>query len=687
MTPVLLSPEPLIAAGRVVLRLFRKLLDWWRGETARTYFDPHSPRELAGLLAPFDLPAPTADATQAGDGPAGAARFVLGLWATSPAVRRQFPDGLTAGEDGPFARWLAAGGPARFGLTTAGVANVRAAFAERPFDRVARVYEGRADVRAAHPLGLTPAGRGDYAHWLLLNGRAEVGFTADDVLWFLFALAVDPACGLAATFRVTTDWQRAVPHGLTVFGWEALRKHVAETFPDRCGRWLRGASLTDAFGPWDQVLLLQHAHPKLVPEAAVRAAEASDPGPLVAFLSGQRTVPRPPAAWLARLAADVRSGLAAEPGVNLLGYFRYDSGLQEEIVQKAAAFRRAGYRTALRDFPVCYPRDWRDADDYTAPELFPVSIHTVGAGEWVDRHYQRTGLHPRPGAYRVVNWLWELEAFPREAIDHAGVIDEVWTPSTFCTEAVRKVVGDRPVHTLLPAVALPAFAPLPRSHFGLPDDRLLFLFMFDMGSVMERKNPLGLIAAFREAFGTGDRTHLAIKVSRATARPADRDRLMAAADAAGVTVIDRVMPRAEALALMATCDAYVSLHRSEGFGFTLAEAMLMGKPTVGTNYSAPLDFMTPANSLLVDYRRATLDREHGPYPAGAAWAEPSVGHAAERMRWVAANREEAAALGAKGRDEVAALLSQEAAGRRMLARVEEIRAGLRGRPAVTPATS
>ena len=190
-----------------------------------------------------------------------------------------------------------------------------------------------------------------------------------------------------------------------------------------------------------------------------------------------------------------------------------------------------------------------------------------------------------------------------------------------------------PVHHVLPGVQVTVNPHLTRKSFGLPDDRHLFLFAFDMCSVMERKNPLGLIRAYRQAFRADDRAQLVIKVSRGNYQPDDLQRLRTAADEAGALVIDRDMTREESFGLINCCDTYVSLHRSEGFGLTMAEAMLMGKPVIATKYSGNLDFMTPENSRLVDFTKTPITQDLPIYSKGCLWAEPSVEHAAHWLRW------------------------------------------------------
>ncbi|HEY3787925.1 MAG TPA: glycosyltransferase, partial [Urbifossiella sp.] len=148
--------------------------------------------------------------------------------------------------------------------------------------------------------------------------------------------------------------------------------------------------------------------------------------------------------------------------------------------------------------------------------------------------------------------------------------------------------------------------------------------------------------------------------------------LRAAAAENGIKLIDRGLERGDLLALMNAADAYVSLHRSEGFGLTMAEAMLLGKPVIATGYSGNLDFMTQKNSYLVRHEFTRIAEEISPYPKGCVWADPSIEHAAEQMRRVYENRSEAAAVAARGRREAAALLCPEAAARRMVQRLQEI---------------
>jgi glycosyltransferase involved in cell wall biosynthesis len=269
-----------------------------------------------------------------------------------------------------------------------------------------------------------------------------------------------------------------------------------------------------------------------------------------------------------------------------------------------------------------------------------------------------------------------LDEVPHVWAEVARTVDEIWTATQFVADAIRRVVVDRPVKVLFPGVRLGAFTPCPRETLGAPargEGRFAFLFSFHMASIVERKNPLGLIHAFRRAFSPEEPVDLVLKTTSEPHHAAELGALRAAAAGGNVTIIDRVFTPEETLALMDSCDAYVSLHRAEGLGLTMAEAMLLGKPVIATRYSGNLDFMDNSNSLLVDYAVRPLGRAVGLYDAGARWAEPSEAHAARLMRQVYDDPTGAAALARRGQESARQSLALAAAGERMAERLVEIR--------------
>jgi glycosyltransferase involved in cell wall biosynthesis len=213
----------------------------------------------------------------------------------------------------------------------------------------------------------------------------------------------------------------------------------------------------------------------------------------------------------------------------------------------------------------------------------------------------------------------------------AALFDEIWAISQFSATSLRGRI-DKPVH-VFPLTIAPPEETEHSPHPAMPSDRFVFLFMFDYLSVFERKNPLAIIEAFSKAFTPDEGPVLVLKSVNGDIKRLDRERVrLAAADRPDVVLIEDYVTKGEANALMARADAYVSLHRSEGFGLTMAEAMAMGKPVIATGYSGNLDFMTEENSFLVSHGFSEVPTGCEPYPPGSKWAEPDVGEAAQLMR-------------------------------------------------------
>jgi glycosyltransferase involved in cell wall biosynthesis len=281
------------------------------------------------------------------------------------------------------------------------------------------------------------------------------------------------------------------------------------------------------------------------------------------------------------------------------------------------------------------------------------------------------------GRYKIFYLVCELDRLFERDLGLLSLADEIWTASEFCARTYRRYTS-KPVYMIPHSIVVPPISGT-RADFGLPEEGFLFLFSFAALSLEARKNARGLIQAFEMAFGPEPgKVKLIIKTLGLQAHDsALAEELRAALDQLGGIWIDEDYSNAQNWALMAACDAYISLHRAEGFGLTLAEAMALGKPVIATAYSGNLDFMTPENSYLVDYTLRPLQPEEirqYRYVSSETphWAEPDLAHAAEIMRQVVENPQAAQIKARRGQETIQQELNPASLQAKMLARLEQI---------------
>ena len=398
----------------------------------------------------------------------------------------------------------------------------------------------------------------------------------------------------------------------------------------------------------------------------VRADGSAEP-PVPAIL---RVAPRPRAP--ARPEPPTRSSPHPDRGVNIVGYVRAELGTGEGARLTVAAVKAAGIPYTVIAHGDTSSRQEHAFEDFGAEHgWYDVNLVHLNA-DMLPRFAEREGRKLLQGRYTVGIWAWEVEVFPPDMAAAARYADEIWAVSEFAAAVIRKHVA-KPVFAFPHPVIPPTPIPLSRAELGLPDV-FVFLFCFDFFSIMERKNPEGLIEAFRRAFAPDEGPVLVIKTING-GRAIDRlEKLRAAiAGRSDIRIIDGYLPHPQVHALMSACDAYVSLHRGEGFGLTLAEAMALGKPVIATGYSGNLDFMNEANSYLVPFDFTSIPPGCDPYPAGTRWAAPNLDEAARLMRVVYERPAEARAVGERARQDILRLHSPQMRSAFLRARLAAIR--------------
>ncbi|MBI1272924.1 MAG: glycosyltransferase [Alphaproteobacteria bacterium] len=265
-------------------------------------------------------------------------------------------------------------------------------------------------------------------------------------------------------------------------------------------------------------------------------------------------------------------------------------------------------------------------------------------------------------SYRIGFWAWETPEVPEAWMPRLRHFHELWVHSNFVRDAIlaRSAIPPIPVHVVPhPVPALDHVMPA-RARFDLPDHMKIVLTMFDLRSSMARKNPMAAIKAFRAAEPGTYGALLVIKVSHPEAAPEQFAALKAlTAGDPRIRLMTDTLDQEAAYALIASCDIVLSLHRAEGFGLVLAEAMRLGKAVVATNWSGNVDFMNRACAELVDYRLVPVVDPQGQYRDGQ-WAEADVDDAARALRYLLKNEDQCAAMGRRASDHAARMFSRHA---------------------------
>lgn len=328
-------------------------------------------------------------------------------------------------------------------------------------------------------------------------------------------------------------------------------------------------------------------------------------------------------------------------GVNLIGDIRAETGLGQSMRIVAGLLECAHISFLVNQIDVPGNMEHKERQwDHKIEEhnRYGINLLHINNSIW-ERSYNQIPLCELSRHYNIAYWLWELEEFPEEWMSCIDTVDEIWTPAEFVSESIRKKTN-KPVLTMPYGMELDMDHLLERSYFGLPEGMFLFLMMYDFHSVNERKNPRGVIEAYKCAFdGKEEGIGLVLKINH-LAEPKELEELKRELDGySNLFFITDNMNRNEVESLIAAADVLISLHRAEGFGLPLAEAMYLGTAVIATNWSASAEFMNEECACLVDYKLALLKEDIGPYRKGSRWADADIGQAAEYMKQLVENKE------------------------------------------------
>ena len=357
-------------------------------------------------------------------------------------------------------------------------------------------------------------------------------------------------------------------------------------------------------------------------------------------------------------------------GVNLYGDFTLGTGLSRSVNLLKQDMELAGVPHSLHqveEFSGIPAEAAGEQKDY-AVNVFHLQPSIV------TRLFARLPRERRDGHYNIAHWAWETPEFPKEWIAACGLFDEIWVPSVFVAKALRRVSG-LPIR-VYPHGVYRADAAIPeskrmREFYGIAEDMLLCLALYDGLSGTERKNPAAAIRVFAKAFPERPKDAvLMIKSKGMTSREAAR--LKALTKGMRTVLVEGKLSYEETSEILAGADVLLSLHRAEGFGLPVAEVMSYGGVVLSTDYSATKEFVNESNGCPVPCRQLRTGRDHGVYRAGTLWAQPDEDAAAAMLRRLYEDPARRRQLGAEAQRTIREKLSSQAIGERIRRRIDRI---------------
>jgi len=362
-------------------------------------------------------------------------------------------------------------------------------------------------------------------------------------------------------------------------------------------------------------------------------------------------------------------------GINLLGMMSMPTGLGKATLGYHQGIEAEGIPNNYHEIPIKAFKHGLSKHSlvkkFIDKETYKVSIIQVNA-DLVSLFDELCDIANYDSTYKIGVWFWELPQFRSDWYTSFAAFDEIWVASEFCKAAIQPMINI-PVIVIPPAVLIGSdCSKYSRKDLSLPEDCFLFAYIFDVSSLVARKNPYGLIRAFRNAFSTNNKVKLVLKYHAS----GGNNELAMLEDYikydTQIITINKTFSSEELEGFKACVDCFVSPHRSEGFGLNLAEMLLHQKPVIATDYAATTDFLNESTGYPVKYEMIELDRWIGPYPAGATWANPDEEHLASLMRRVFEDPLEANAKAKRGREFIMQKYSPQRVGQLIYSRLKEL---------------
>jgi len=344
--------------------------------------------------------------------------------------------------------------------------------------------------------------------------------------------------------------------------------------------------------------------------------------------------------------------ISKSKGINIAGYFKGEFGLGQSARLLNQAAIDTGLQLTILVSNRTKSRQFEEFQKSETEKIYPIIIAVVNADHfefWIND----IGPERIKSSTIIGVWAWETEDFPPRMHASFKYVDEIWAVSTFVKRSIQAHTS-KPVFVFPSPIATPnIIEPLDRAKFDIPTSKEYNLFIFDYASVFNRKNPLAVVEAHCRAFPMQNGPLLVIKSTNGDQDAENRERLRFECQSrSDILLIEEYLTRNQVTALINECSIYISLHRSEGYGLTMAEAMALGKPVVATGYSGNLDFMDSENSILVPYKKVKIGLGSDPYDPESLWADPDLHFASIQIKRLHEDENLRKTIGDKARQSV-----------------------------------
>lgn len=355
-------------------------------------------------------------------------------------------------------------------------------------------------------------------------------------------------------------------------------------------------------------------------------------------------------------------------GLNVFGYLDGGFGLAKNPKYFLSAFDKEGFPYCVRN--VASQNSLSEENPYPDSEklIYPLNLYFINQDsiKGIKRKFHPSEYSKR---YEIGVWLWELEDFPSFFHSSFEMVDELWVFTDYVYNCLHKT---SPVPIF--KVPFPYEAPVVEKHFPLFDE-FTFLFVFDFNSDFYRKNPLGAVSAFTSAFPAGEKVRLILKSSNGDKFPEFKKQLIDfCKNDPRIECVDEPWPREKLNEVFMRSHAFISLHRSEGYGLNIIDALAVNKPCIVSAYGGNMEFMEADYPYLVSCRRVPAEAVLEFYRIPSFWGEPDLKEASLKMRQVADHYGEAVQKTTLMRGRILSSLTSQRTVQWVRKRAEEIRA-------------